>query len=118
MQNSKPVTGLQQTINKPPNMGMSVIRQQSQQSTSSGYHLPPTSAKSEKKIFNHRSTTRLPPHSKRIRRNKTNEVEAGETTPSLSSSSSTGKVNDAIQNVYETDNLYDSQSVINNQGAP
>ena len=90
---------------KLPSMGMSVIRQQSQQSYSTSHSQSqalPTSTKSEKKIFVH--TSRHARHGRRRRRHKSSEEEPHETTPSISPSSSTGKINDRP---YECDEHLD-----------
>lgn len=98
---------------KLPSMGMSVIRQQSQQSCPTGQHqLPlPTSTKSEKKVFVH--TPRLTHHGRRRRRPRSSEEEPQETTPSLSPSSSTGRVSNQD---YECDDYFDDHLIANVQG--
>ena len=93
---------------KLPSMGMSVIRQQSQQpnSVSNQKQHPtlPTSTKSEKKLF---VNTARHDHRRR-RRHRSSEDEPHETTPSISPSSSTGKVYD--QEYRDNDCLDDNLS--------
>jgi hypothetical protein len=100
---------------KLPSMGMSVIKQQSQQtySTSGTQQATPlpTSTKSDKKIFVH--TQRLARHGRRRRRHKSSEDEPHETTPSVSPSSSTGKIDDRE---YEYDEHFDDNLSVNIQG--
>ena len=99
--------------NRLPSMGMSVIRQQNQQSSVSGQQLQPrpTSTKSEKKLFT--PTVRQVSHGKRRMRHKSSEEEPHETTPSISSSSSMAKADDYN---YEYDDAFDDSSIINNPG--
>ena len=93
---------------KLPSMGMSVIRQQSQQpnfvANQNQQATLPTSTKSEKKLFV--NATR---HDHRHRRrHRSSEDEPHETTPSISPSSSTGKIYD--QQYRDDDHLDDNLS--------
>ena len=99
--------------NKLPSMGMSVIRQQSQQTYSADQQQAqlPTSTKSEKKIFT--TSTRQNPHKRRRRRHKSSEDEPHETTPSISSSSSMGRVS---RPGYDYDESLNDEKFANFQG--
>ena len=99
--------------NKLPSMGMSVIRQQSQQtySTDQQQGQLPTSTKSEKKIFS--TSTRQGQHKRRRRRHKSSEDEPHETTPSISSSSSMGRVSHPG---YDYDESLNDEKIANFQG--
>ena len=96
---------------KLPSMGMSVIRQQSQQPYSSADQTQPptlpTSTKSEKKLFVNTA------HQRRRRRHRSSEDEPHETTPSLSPSSSTGKIYDQE---YQVDDAFEDNLSENLQG--
>ena len=93
---------------KLPSMGMSVIRQQSQQpnfvANQNQQQTLPTSTKSEKKLFVNAAR-----HDHRHRRrHRSSEDEPHETTPSISPSSSTGKIYD--QQYRDDDRLDDNLS--------
>ena len=98
---------------KLPSMGMSVIRQQSQQTYSTDQQQAqlPTSTKSEKKIFS--TSTRQGQHKRRRRRHQSSEDEPHETTPSISSSSSMGRVS---RPGYDYDESLNDEQIANFQG--
>ena len=96
---------------KLPSMGMSVIRQQSQQPYPGADQTQPptlpTSTKSEKKLFANTA------HQRRRRRHRSSEDEPHETTSSISPSSSTGKIYDQR---YQEDDPFDDNLSENFQG--
>ena len=98
---------------KLPSMGMSVIRQQSQQPYSviaqSQPPTLPTSTKSEKKLF-----IKTARHDQRQRRrHRSSEDEPHETTPSISPSSSADKI---YAQEYQDDDSFDDNLSENFQG--